>query len=101
MSVWLNRSIGTFTLGLLCVYLSFVAMLAPAILAAHFHFAAGYWVLGMWSLASIIIVPKAVLGFVLLIGRKSGVSLQMSVLVYTLYPRTVARYAEGAGIPAM
>ena len=89
--MWLNRSIGSLRIGLLLVYLSFFAMIVPAILAARFHFSEGYWVLGIWSLGSIIIVPKAVVGLVLLIGRESSLWLGMSFLVCKLYPTTTAR----------
>jgi len=89
--MWLNRSIGSSRIGLLLVYLSFFAMIAPAILAARFHFSEGYWFLAIWSLGSIAIVPKAVAGLVLLIGRESTLWLGMSFLLHKLYPTTMAR----------
>lgn len=92
--MWLQRSIGGFTVGLLLVYFSFFAIVVPAVLAARFHFSDGYWALGIWSLASMVMVPKAVLGIVLLIGRKSGVWLSMSYLVCNLYPRTIAKHQD-------
>src|SRR5258708_7635441 len=98
--MWLDRRIGAFRVGLLLVYLSFFAMSVPAIMASRFHFSRGHWVIGVWSLVSIFIVPKAVLGLVLLIGRESGLWLGMSFLECRLYPRTTSRKRqEDIGMP--
>lgn len=100
-SSWLCRPVfGIFRVGLLLVYLSFLVALVPAGISAAYWFGQGSILFGLWSVVSVIIVPKATLGIVLIAGRESNLWRSISFLLRSTFPRTFSRYkAEAFTVP--
>ncbi len=74
------------------VVASFAIVLIFNGITAVLYFFAGHVLMGIWALAGILILPKSVLGIVLLTGRRSGVSANLPLGFYSLFPRTLRRY---------
>ncbi|MHB8652465.1 MAG: hypothetical protein ACYDA9_01165 [Terriglobia bacterium] len=66
---------------------------------ALFHFSRGHVVLGLWSLVGILILAKSALGLVLLFGRRTSVSLNLPMFVYSAFPGTLRKYSSEAYPP--
>lgn len=59
---------------------------------ATLHFKNGQWLFGIWAIFSIILLPKATLGLILLLGRESSVFLNMPMIIGKVFPGTMQRY---------
>jgi hypothetical protein len=60
---------------------------------ALMHFLSGSVLLGFWALAATLMLPKAVLGLVLIMARRTPIALlSLPMLFYSLFTRTVQRY---------
>ncbi len=59
---------------------------------ATLHFINGRWLFGIWALFSIILLPKATLGLILLLGRKSIVFMNMPPIMWKIFPSTMQKY---------
>ena len=59
---------------------------------ATLYFKNGQWLFGIWALSSIIILPKATLGLILILGRKSYVFLNMPMILRRIFPGTMRKY---------
>ncbi len=80
--------------GLYVVYGVFIGALVLNGVVARSCFVHGRIVLGLWSIAAIIVLPKAALGLLLLVGKDSLMWLSLSKVVYKAFPRTVHRYGR-------
>lgn len=57
------------------------------------HFINGRWLFGVWAIFSIYLLPKAVLGLILLLGRKSVVMvLDMPRILWKIFPGVIQKY---------
>ena len=74
------------------VYLSFLVGLLLNGVVATLHFKSGQWLFGIWAIFSIILLPKATLGLILVVGRESHVFLNMPKIISELFPGTIRRY---------
>ncbi len=58
------------------------------------YFINGFWYFGIWAILSIMILPKAVFGLILLLGEKSIVSMNMPMILRGIFPKTMHRYGS-------
>jgi len=59
---------------------------------ATLYFKNGQWLFGIWALSSIILLPKATLGLILILGRKSIVFMNMPMIMWKIFPGTMQKY---------
>lgn len=59
---------------------------------ATLYFKNGQWLFGIWALSSIILLPKATLGLILILGRKSLVFMNMPMIMWKVFPGTMQKY---------
>ena len=69
----------------------FVGLLLNGAVAIS-HFKSGQWLFGIWAMFSTILLPKATLGLILLLGRKFMVYWNMPLIIWRLFPGTMQRY---------
>ena len=50
------------------------------------------WMLGIWAIFSIILLPKAILGIVLVLGWEDVVSMNISFIIRSMFPGTMRKY---------
>jgi len=81
-----------FKYGWCIIYLVFLIGLFLNGSVAISYFRNGRWLLGIWALFSILILPKAALGLILIAGHKSIVFLNMPEIIRGIFPRTMQRY---------
>lgn len=77
--------------GYVVCYFILIGLLLNAPLAFIF-FKEGKWILCVWSIFSIFLLPKATLGLVLIMGRNSFIEINMPLSFWNLFPRTMAKY---------
>jgi len=78
--------------GCYIVYLVFFIGLFLNGSVAILHFMNKKWLFGIWAIFSIILLPKATLGLVLILGRKSIVFLGMPMIIWKIFPGTMQKY---------
>ena len=76
------------------IYLVFLTGLFLNGYMGIFYFKNGPLWLGIWALLSIFILPKSVLGLVLLFGRRSLLYTNLPGLIRGLLPRTIQGYRD-------
>lgn len=74
------------------VYLVFLIGLFLNGSVAILHFMNNQWLFGIWAIFSIIFLPKATLGIVLILGRESIVFMNMPMLIWKIFPGTMEKY---------
>lgn len=74
------------------VYLVFLIGLFLNGSVAILHFMNNQWLFGIWAIFSIILLPKATLGIVLILGRESIVFMNMPMLIWKIFPGTMGKY---------
>lgn len=73
------------------VYLVFIIGLSLNGGVGILYFRDRQWLLGIWALFSILMLPKAALGFILIADRKDAF-LNMPEIIRGIFPRTMRRY---------
>jgi hypothetical protein len=81
-----------FEYGAYIVYLVFLMGLFLNGTVAVLHFINGRWLFGIWAIFSIILLPKAALGLICLLGQKSIVCMNMSFIIGKIFPSTIQKY---------
>jgi len=94
-----NDQRGTFLFeyGTYIVYLVFLMGLFLNGTVVALHFISGRWLFGIWAIFSIILLPKAVLGLICLLGRESTVSMNLSFIIMKIFPSTIQKYRYAFG----
>lgn len=90
-----RRGSGSWRYGVYTVYLVFLTAIVVNSSVAFSHFSKGRWLLGIWCLVSIFVLPKATLGFAAIAWRNHRPRLGLFDLPFILqdvYPRTFRRY---------
>jgi len=101
-----ERDTFLFKYGTFIVYLVFfIGLFLNGNVAAQ-HFINARWLFGIWALFSILLLPKATLGLILLLGWKSLVFMNMSFVIYKVFPGTIQKYrsdslVSGLGNPVL
>ena len=92
-----HRDTFLFEYGTYIVYLVFLMGLFLNGTVAGLHFINGRWLFSIWAIFSIILLPKAALGLICLLGRESIVSTNMSFMIMKIFPRTIQKYRYAFG----
>lgn len=74
------------------VYLAFFVGLFLNGGIAISYFMNSQWMLGIWAIFSIILLPKAILGIVLVLGWKSVFFTNSSFIIQSIFPGTMRKY---------
>lgn len=77
--------------GYIVTIVFFISLLFNGYLSIH-YFNNNNLFLSALSLFSIIILPKSILGFVLVFGRDSGVAFNLSEFIWRFFSRTIRKY---------
>lgn len=87
------------TYGFYVVYLAFFFGLGVDGGLAIYHFGNGQWLMAVWALFAILILPKATLGLILIAagmhfkaGGKPITGFDMPLILSNVFPRTMRRY---------
>ncbi len=78
--------------GCYLVYLVFFVGLFLNGGVAIFHFRDGRWLLGVWALSSIVVLPKATFGLILIAGHESVGPFDIPEILSDIFPRTMRRH---------
>ncbi len=92
-----QRDTFLFEYGTYIVYLVFLMGLFLNGTVAVLHFINGRWLFGIWAIFFIILLPKAALGLICLLGQKRGVFINMSYIIGKIFPRTIQKYRYAFG----
>jgi hypothetical protein len=90
-----------FRFGAYIVYFIFLAAIIVGVMVSFIHFSNGRSLLGIWSLCSIFLLPKATLGLILAVEHKhnSAAWMNMPTLFWQVFPRTMRRYRDLLPLP--
>ncbi len=92
-----QRGTFLFEYGTYIVYLVFLMGLLINGTVVALHFISGRWLFGIWAIFSIILLPKAALGLICLLGRESIVSMNLSFIIMKIFPSTIQKYRYAFG----
>ena len=76
------------------IYITFLIGLLLNLFLFITYLKLGQWFLGIWAVFSIIIIPKAVLAIILVVGYKDAINLNMPIIFNQIFPNTMQKYGN-------
>lgn len=83
-----------FFYGSYLMYLFFLIGLIVNAATSFLFFNNGLWILGVWAAMSIFTFPKAILGFIMLIGQNDIIYTNFSPVIWAMFPKTIRKHRD-------